>query len=384
MAATNFASLLSNEKDVWSRDLWRVARNNSFAMRFTGSGSNAMITRITELTKTERGTKAIFMLLADLEGDGVVGDYELEGNEEAMRAFDIEINIDQLRHANKNTGRLADQKTVINFRENSRDVLGYWLADRIDQLCFLTLSGLAYTLKTNGAARPVKATGQNLGDLEFASDVTAPSAGRHLRWDSDGSGGGTLEPGDTAEVVADDTLTFRALVLAQAYAKDNLMRGIRAGGGEELFHVFVTPTGMAQLRLDPDFLANVRNAGVRGDANSLFAGVSSVLLDGMVVHQYRHVFDTRGAPTETSGGAADGEKWGDGGTVDGQRVLLCGAQALGMCDLGAPYWDEETYDYNNAYGISVGKMFGLKKPVFHSDITDDDEDYGVLVIDTAI
>lgn len=373
---TNFAALLSNEKDVWSRDLWRVARNNSFAMRFTGSGTNAMITRITELTKTERGTKAIFMLLADLEGDGVVGDYQLEGNEEAMRAFDIEIHVDQLRHANRNTGRLADQKTVINFRENSRDVLGYWLGDRIDQLCFLTLSGIEYGLRTNGSDRPVLATGRNFTDLEFAADVTPPTAGRHLRWDASVGDHGALQPGDTAEISADDTLSYRALVLAQAYAKDNLMRGIRAGGGEELFHVFVTPTGMAQLRLDPDFLANVRNAGVRGDANSLFAGVSSVLLDGMVVHQYRHVFDTRGA--------ASGDKWGATGTVDGQRVLLCGAQALGMCDLGAPYWDEEQFDYNNSYGIAIGKMFGLKKPVFHSDVTGQDEDYGVLVIDTAI
>lgn len=373
MAATNFAALLDNEKDVWSRDLWRVARNNSFAMRFTGSGTNAMITRITELTRTERGTKAIFMLLADLEGDGVTGDFELLGNEEAMRAFDIEINVDQLRHANRNTGRLADQKTVINFRENSRDVLGYWLADRIDQLAFLTLSGVAYTQHNNGADRPVLAAGQNLSDLEFAADVTAPSAGRHLRWQASDE---TLQDGDTTAVVADDTITYKSLVLAHAYAKDNLMRGIRAGAGEELFHVFVTPTGMAQLRLDPDFLANVRHAGVRGDANGLFAGVSSILLDGMVVHQFRHVYRTTGAD--------GGSKWGATGDVDGSRVLICGAQALAMADLGVPYWDEEDFDYNNAYGIAVGKMFGFKKPVFHSDVTGVDEDFGVLVVDYAL
>lgn len=373
MAQTNFAELLDNEKDVWSRDLWRIARNNSFLMRFTGSGSNAMVTRITELTKTEKGAKAIFMLLSDLESDGVTGDYELEGNEESIRAHDEEINIDQLRNANRNTGRLADQKTVIRFRETSRDVLGYWLADRMDQLGFLTLSGMDYTLKTNGADRPERDEGQNLADLEFAGDVTEPTAGRHLRWSSADE---TLEDGDTSEITSDDKLSYKALVLAQAYAKDNLMRGIRTGAGEEVFHVFTTPTGMAQLRLDEDFLANVRNAGARGDANSLFAGVSSVLLDGMVVHQYRHVYDTRGA--------ASGDKWGETGDTDGQRVLICGAQALAMADLGAPYWDEEEYDYNNSYGIAIGKMFGLRKPVFHSDVTEQDEDFGVLCLDTAI
>ena len=39
-----------------------------------------------------------------------------------------------------------------------------------------------------------------------------------------------------------------------------------------MFHMFVTPQQMANLKLDSDFLANVRNAGVRGASNSLFSG----------------------------------------------------------------------------------------------------------------
>lgn len=57
MALTNFAALTDEQKTVWSRDLWRVARNNSFLMRFAGKGANSMITRITELTKSEKGTR---------------------------------------------------------------------------------------------------------------------------------------------------------------------------------------------------------------------------------------------------------------------------------------------------------------------------------------
>lgn len=373
MALTNFAALTDEQKTVWSRDLWRVARNNSFLMRFAGKGANSMITRITELTKSEKGTRAVFQLLADLEGDGVTGDNMLEGNEEAMRAFDQVIGLDQLRHANRLAGRLADQKTVINFRENSRDVLAYWLGDRMDQLGFQTLAGWDYALRPNGAARPVKATGQNLADLEFADHVTAPTQGRHLRVSNGGAD--ITEDGDTSAIAAGDRLSYASLVLAQAYARDNMIRGIKTGNNDEIFHVFVSPTTMAQLKLDPDFIANVRHAGVRGDKNTLFAGANSVMVDGMVIHQFRHSPNTKGM--------AASSKWGSAGNVDGNRVLICGAQAMGMADIGAPYWVEEGFDYENQHGISIGKMFGLKKPVFHSDVTGRKEDFGTLVLDVA-
>ena len=123
MANTNFASLTSNQLTAWSRDFWRVARNMSFINQFAGTGSNAMVQRITDLTRSEKGTKAVITLLADMTGDGVTGDNTLEGNEESLRAFDITIQLDQLRFANRLAGRLADQKSVVNFRENSRDAL---------------------------------------------------------------------------------------------------------------------------------------------------------------------------------------------------------------------------------------------------------------------
>ena len=166
MALTNFGMLTGDQLQAWSRDFWKVARNQSFINQFAGSGSNAMVQRVTELTKSQKGTKANITLLADMTGDGITGDSTLEGNEEALRAFDMSIEIDQLRFANRIAGRMADQKTVVNFREQSRDTLAYAIADRCDQLAFLTLSGVDYTVKNNGGTRGVLASGQNLGDLE--------------------------------------------------------------------------------------------------------------------------------------------------------------------------------------------------------------------------
>lgn len=377
MALTNFAALTTEQKTAWALDLWRTARNQSFLMRFTGSGHNAMIQRITQLTKTEKGARAVMTLLADLTGDGVMGDYILEGNEEEIKAYDTVIQIDQLRNANRLKGRLADQKSIVNFRKSSKDLLAYWLADRLDQLGFLTLASLPFTRTNNGAARPVLATGQNFSDLEFAIASPAPSANRSLYLNSSGLNAGT---GFDA---ADGTLTplsYKDIVRLKAFAKDNYIRGIKTGNGEEVYHLFTTPSGMASLKLDADYIANVRNAGVRGNKNTLFAGTDSVLVDGIVVHEYRHV------PNMTK--AAAGQAFGSvsGNDTQTQRALLCGAQAMGMADLGTPGWDEEYFDYKNSPGISINKMMGLLNPLFKGNPADPntDENFGVVTVDTAI
>ena len=55
MALTNFGTLSGDQLQAWSRDFWKVARNQSFINQFAGSGSNAMVQRITELTKNNKG-----------------------------------------------------------------------------------------------------------------------------------------------------------------------------------------------------------------------------------------------------------------------------------------------------------------------------------------
>mgnify|MGYP000862634217 FL=1 len=380
MANTNFAALTSENLTIWSRDFWRVARNMSFINQFAGSGPNAMVQRISELTQSEKGARAVITLLADMTGDGIVGDNTLEGNEEALRAYDIVVQLDQLRFANRLAGRLADQKSVVNFREHSRDALAYAMADRIDQLGFLTMSGVSYAVKNNGALRGVLNSGQNLSDLAFSSDVTAPTTNRHRRWDATNG----LVAGDVTAVVAADTIEYSTIVALKAYAKDNYIRGIRAAGNEEVFHLFVTPQVMADLKLDSDFLANVRNAGVRGPNNELFSGSSSLMVDGVMVHEFRHVFNTSGATSGASGNAgANGYKWGANADINGSACLFVGAQALAMADIGLPDIVEDVFDYGNQNGISIGKIFGFKKPKYNSDHNGAVEDFGIVRLDVA-
>lgn len=364
---TNFAALAPSAKIVWSRQVWKNARDMAFTTKFTGSGDNNVIQRITELTKTEKGERVIMQLLADLVEDGVAGDDEREGEEEAMQSYSTQIDIDLISHGVRNKGKLSDQKSVIVFRENGRDRLAYWLANRMDQLAFLTLSGIAYTLKNDGSPRVGP-----FASLAFAAQVTAPTTGRYRRWD-----GTVLQTGNTAAIVATDLPNYKMIVDSIAFAKDHYIKGL-AAGGKEYYVLFVKPGTLASLKKDADYQRAVVGIATKDGANSPFFTGGVVTIDGAVIQEHRLVYNTKGA-------ASGSAKWGAGSNIDGTRSLLCGGQALGMADLGPAEWNEKTFQYGSSQGINIDKMFGLLKPRYTS-IYDANtvQDFGVFAIDTFL
>ena len=370
MALTNFASLTSEQKTVWSRDIWEEAKELMAISKFTG-GENSIIHKITELTKTEKGEKAIIHLIAELVGDGVVGDNEREGQEEEMKSYTETIEIDLISHGVRQKGKMADQKTVVDFRKYGKGHLARWLATRIDQLAFLTMSGVAYTYNTDGSTRSSSA----FSTLSFASDVSAPTTNRHYRVTADASGVYTgLAAGATASVDATDTMSYKAIVDAMVKAKIHYMKPLMAGG-KEYFVGLIRPEGMAQLKKDPDYQNAIVTGMPRSAQNPFFTG-GVVTIDGLVLHEHRYVYNTLGA--------ASGAKWGSGSTVDGSRMLICGSQALAFADLGLPEWSEKWFQYDSSPGINVDKMFGFVKPKFYSTYDASTEDFGVMALDHAI
>jgi N4-gp56 family major capsid protein len=363
MSLTNFAALTPQQKIVWSRDVWSAARDQMFVKRFMGTGDNAVIQRITELTKTEKGEQVIMFLVADLVEDGVIGDNEREGNEESMQSYSQIINIDLMTHSVRNKGKMADQKTVIKFRETGKDRLAYWLANRVDQLAFLTLSGISYAFQNNGLAR----TTSPFPNLSFAANVAAPTSKRSLMWN-----GSALVTSNTATIDATYIPSYRMIVDAIAYAKSHYIKPLMSGG-KEYYVMFVAPGTLAALKKDPDYQRAVVGVATKMGTDSPFFTGGTVTVDGAVLHEHRLVYNTKGAPS--------GSKYGAGGTIDGTRTLLCGAQAMGMADIGTPEWFEKEFQYGSQQGINVDKMLGMLKPQFYSIYDASTQDFGVLAID---
>jgi N4-gp56 family major capsid protein len=284
MAQTNFAALEGRQKIVWSRDTWKAARDQMFIKKFSGTSENNVIQRITELTKTEKGEQVLMFLVADLVGDGVIGDSEREGNEEGMQSYDLVLNIDLISHGVRNRGKLSDQKTVIKFRENGRDRLAYWLANRVDQLAFLTMSGISYAFNNDGSTR----SQSPFPNLAFAADVSAPSSARALMYD-----GTNLVPSVTANITNAYQLSYNAIVDAVAYAKAHYVKPLTAGG-KEYYMCFLRPEAFAQLKKDQNYQRAVTTAAPRSADNPWFAG-GTVTIDGLVFHEHRLVYNTKGA-----------------------------------------------------------------------------------------
>jgi len=368
MNATNFAALTSEQKTYWMREVWTYMRSESFVAKLLGTGTNSCIQHIKALTKTEKGTRAIMQLVADLRKRGVANDNEREGKEEALQNYDIDINMGLISHQVKNKGKLSDQNSVINFRETANDRLKYWLAEAIDTMAFLTLSGISYNYNLDGSTYSVEEDEENpWSELSFAEDVTAPSAGRHFYFN-----GTDLINGDTAAITSACTPKYGMLVDLKAYARTSHMKPLRIGGKDNYIYL-CDPRVLAGLKKDGDFLSAVVQAGARGKDNPFFSG-ATFTVDGLIIMEHEKCFNTKGA--------AASAKWGSDGNVDGTRSLFLGAQALGMVDVGAPDWIEKTFNYGAVQGISTDKFIGFRKPRFDNQYTKNaDEDFGVACVD---
>lgn len=360
---TNFAALTPKQKIVWSRDVWSAARDMMFVKNFVGTGDNSVIQRITELTKTEKGEKVLMHLVADLVDDGVIGDNEREGNEEAMQSYSQEITIDLLTHSVRNKGKLSDQKTVINFRRQGKDKLAFWLANRCDQLAFLTMAGISFAFKNNGAPR----VNSPFPNLAFAADVSAPTSKRALMFD-----GTSLQVSATGSITTAFVPKYTMIVDLIAYAKEHYVKPLMSGG-KAYYVLFVHPQTLAALKKDPDYQRAVVAVATKAGLDSPWFTGATVTVDGAVIHEHNLTYNTKGA--------ASGSKWGSGGLVNGTRSMLCGAQALGMADLGAPEWTEKLFQYDSQQGINIDKMLGLLKPKFYSIYDSSVEDFGIVTCD---
>lgn len=367
MSGTDFATLMPERKLAWAMDFWKEVRNDSFLTKFLGSDNGSIIQRVTELKKSEKGDRAMITLVPNAAITGVSGDNTLLGKEDKVTSEHVQIQIDQYRVAMADKGRMDNQRTILNFREVAKDQLAYGYAKLTDEVAFLTLSGIPYTSNTDGSTR----VGGELSLLSFAADVSVPTAKRHIMWDATNN---KLVTGNTATITANDKITYKALVRAKSFMVQQRIRGTGTGGSQ--YHVFVDPQSMANLKLDPDFLANLRAAAAAiGNNSEIFKG-GIPTVDGLIIHENMYTYHTLGAST--------GSKWGATGNVDGARCLIVGAQALGYADIGAPEWNEETQDYGNINGISIGKIFGFRKPKFKSSYSNSVEDYGVVAFDVAL
>ncbi len=372
MGATDFGSMEPQKKLAYRLKAYEEYSEKFFFTKMLAKEGASVIEHITELTKNSKGEAgAFFHLISRLTGGGVVGDNQLRGRERTLESSWQRINFDQIRNAIMNKGKLAEQKSVIQFRRPARRSLAHWLADAWEDQAILTASGISYAYNTDGSPRVTPEGQDPWTDLDYANDVRAPSPNRHFRYDAtDG-----LVAGDTDAVESADVVNYGLLPSVKAKAAMKRITPINVNG-KDYYILLVHEETMARLYRDNDFRSALVGADTRGGNHKIFSG-AVVTMNGLIIHPYARVFNTSGA--------TNSNKWGASGTVDGSRSLLLGAQGLALADLGAPDWEEEQEDYKNRYGVSIAKMGGWLKPQFPSSYDGGSvEDFGLMAIDHAL
>jgi N4-gp56 family major capsid protein len=329
MAAS--ASIAGLQPAVWRKMLWADVRDNLFMTRFIGRNAQSLVQEFEDLSKA-KGSNISFGLGMKLSGTGITADSTLEGNEEAMSDFDEDIAIDQLRHGVVLTGRMDEQKNAYDMRMSAKDRLADWWAERIDQEILDKLCG-------NTAAT-------------FSNTPTAAAATRSV------FAGGAASIG---AITTSDKMTTKVLDRAKQDAKlaSPQIRPLRING-KEYFVAILHPYDATNLYQDPVWAQAQREAAARGDENPIFKGALGIW-NGIVIHEHEYIHS-----------ATDGS-----GSANVARNLLCGQQA-GAIAFGAPVqWVEKSFDYGNQWGISVGAIWGVIKPIFNA------LDYGVITMYAA-
>lgn len=259
---------------------------------------------------------------------------------------------------------MAEQATVIRFSDQAKTELGLWLADRIDQLMFLTASGRAYSLNLDGTTR----TNSQFPSLSYAADVTASSTNR-IFYAGSATSEGTL--------TASDKMSWTVAVSAKALAARKRLRPIRANA-KGYYILVIEEYQRRDLWLDPTFQTIMKDAADRGAMkNPLFSG-ADVVIDNVAIYSHPKVFSTYGLTS--------GNRWGSGGTVHGAQALLLGANALGLALPGQIQpGTKKDDDYGDKPGVSIGRKFGMLKPQFPSPYDNKStEDFGVISVKTAV
>jgi N4-gp56 family major capsid protein len=348
MAETDFSRTAALNKKLYSSKVWRHAVEKSFWMNggLMGKGmddTGSPVTMVTKFTDSERGTACVMPLVRRLDTDsGVVGDNQLDGNEQSIDSDSLEIRIDMIRNAVKRKGQMSEQATVIRFRATGTEELGVWLAAVVDELGFLMAAGLSYTKRVDGTTRP--ATSQ-LPLLRFAADVLAPSTNRKKF-------GGTAT--STATLTTGDVITWKKIVDVHAMMQAKLLKPVQKGS-KEIYGLIMHPYVMRDLKKDADYIAIAKDADSRGtDVNQLFTGAARIV-DGVPLYVNTRVPNTFGA--------ASGSKYGASGTVDGVQCLAFGAQALAFAAMGdvTPITGKND-DYGNKPSVGIQQIIGWLKP----------------------
>ena len=369
---TEFTASHALRVEKWSALMFKYPRYKSFFSKYIGENTkakgadiatseNAMIQLKSDFSKG-KGDKVHFGMIAPLRNAGVTGDQQLEGNEEALTAYEWNVELKKVRNAVTNEGELSDKRVEFDAKMQAKEQLGQWLGHKIDNYSGCALAGVA---SNDGN---VAANAPSNGNRKWVGGQTAAG----VIYNATGNLDANFDATATNNLMGPEVIEA---VKRKATMIEPVMRPIVING-KDYFIMFMHPLQAKALKASASWKSGHYYADIRGEKNPLFSGALGVW-DGVILHEYQKCETRLGA-----GGSTVTEYFDSGDVLDSgvyaARALFCGAQAVVQAYGKLPYYKADSFDYGDEWGVAVGVMTGVSKPEFNS------EDYGVMVIDTEI
>ena len=320
MAVTSYGVNDALAVKLWSKELAVEALKKTYFANFIGTGAGSLIQLKTE-TQKGAGDKINFGLRMQASGDGVLGDGVLEGNEESLTTYSDAVYIDQLRHAHRTGGRVSEQRVPFDLRQECKDSLSDWWANRLDfafanQICGNT--GQADTRYTGNQA------------------TIAPSSTRIVYANSSRNSEATINSSDTF------TLSMIDKAVEAARTASPMIRPLKINGSD-YYVAFLHDYQVTDLRINTSTgqWLDIQKSSMMGgkiEDNPIMTGALGVY-NGVILYRWNRI------PVAPSSAAA--------GAGNVRRAVLCGAQAamlaFGQDNSPSKFtWVEKLFDLNGA------------------------------------
>ena len=323
---------------LWSKELAVEALKKTYFKDFIGSSPSSLIQLKSETSKGP-GDKITFGLRMQASGDGVIGDGVLEGNEESLTTYSDAVLVDQLRHAHVTGGRISEQRVPFDLRQECKDSLSDWWANRLD-------TAFANQICGNTGQTDTRYAGNQATVAPSATRIVYPSSARVTE----------------ATINSSDIFTLNCIDKAVEAARvaTPMIRPLKING-RDYYVAFLHDYQVTDLRISTstgqwlDIQKSAMTGGQVSD-NPILTGALGEY-NGTLLYRWNRI---PVAPTSTAAGA---------GNV--RRAVLCGAQAamlaFGQDNSESKFtWVEKLFDYDNRFGVAAGTIFGMKKTVFNS------------------
>ena len=256
---------------------------------------------------------------------------------------------------------MSEQRVPFSVREEARDGLADWWADRIDTAFFNQLCG-------NTRVTDNRLTGSQAA-LEPDTD--------HVVFWSQADGSAHANEG---QITVADTFSLKVIDLCREKAVGNPdgpggpvpIRPLMIGG-QEHYVMFLHQHQVHDLRTTTDTgqWLDIQKAAMSGgqvSKNPIFTGALG-MYNNTILHEAPRI------PLGSTSASAVGG-------VIVRRSVFCGAQAAAIAfgrrsGKNTYSWREELFDYGNQLGVAAGSIWGMKKCRFNGS------DFGALVVSTA-